>query len=153
MFYHRVVNTKQSPGHCRNMGVVMMFWGGWGGLLKSSCEAIVQVSLPPSILTAGERVSKSSFQQKPLLSGLGFHHVFPYIPRTLQLWPQSSFCTAWWEEVTPSGERGMQRCLCNVGYFCTCTHSAASFFRNVTENPLMLLKPIKVQILKNVNNI
>lgn len=38
-----------------------------------------------SMLTAGERVSKWSFQQKLLLS---FHPASPDIPRTLQLWPQ-----------------------------------------------------------------
>lgn len=74
-------------------------------------------SCPPSWQQG--RVSNSSLRQNRLLLGPGFHPAFPDIPRKLQLWPQSSFCAAWWEEVTHSRERGVLSRSCNAGYFCT----------------------------------
>lgn len=135
MFYHWVVNTTET---CTRSHWVTV---GEDGVLQLWCSIYPQASayeapiwykfhFLPSILTAGEILSKSSLQQN--LSSQAQVSTRPALTSPAHCsCDLRALCTAWWEEVTTSGEHGMQGWyLTNVGYFCVFTldtHSSCIF--------------------------
>lgn len=135
MFYHWVVKTTETCSRSHWVTV------GDGGVLQLWCSIYPQASayeapiwhkfhFLPSILTAGEILSKSSLQQT--LSSQAQVSTRPALTSPAHCsCDLRTLCTAWWEEVTMSGEYGMQGWyLTNVAIFVFSLLILTAFFRN-----------------------
>lgn len=102
-----VVSTTESVDHSRE---------GYRGVVRSSCEAVVHVSLPALHLDSRRECLIHRFDKT--VSSLAQLSTLLFLTSPARCsCDLRALCTAWWEEVTRSQEQGMLSCPCNVGNF------------------------------------